>query len=262
MSQGRRYTDKEIAEIFSRATKDLEASRKGMLSGEGLSLEELKEIGKESGIPAEFIARAAYAIEEGAEDSSEKFMGLTIGTGHTLHLSRRLTEEEWEELVVDLRKTFNARGKISVNGAFRQWTNGHLQFLLEPDGDGSRLVMKTKKGNAQQLLAVGSVYAFLGVFGAIASFMSGKLDGPLSIITFLIFLIGLGMFVVPRFSVPKWAAERRNQMQDVGARLLARINAEEPIASNEISPSLNVDLEAFSEGEKEKVPLPKNRQRH
>ncbi len=255
MSQGRRYTDKEIAEIFSRATKDLEASRNSMLSGEGLSLEELKEIGRESGIPA-------YAMEEGVEESSEKFMGLKIGTGHTLQLPRRLTEEEWEELVVDLRKTFNARGKISVNGGFRQWTNGNLQFLLEPDGDGSRLVMKTKKGNAQQLLAVGSVYAFLGVFGAIVSYMAGKLDGPLSIIAFLIFLIGLGMFVVPRFSVPRWAAERRNQMQDVGARLLTRINAEEQISSNEVSPALNVDMEAFSETEKEKVPLPQNRQRH
>ena len=106
---------------------------------------------------------------------SQTFLGLPIGVERTIALNRWLTEGEWEHLVVELREAFNARGTVSSNGPFRQWTNGNLQALLEPTATGHRLRLRTLNGNARASMAAG--LATLGVTAAvsIASAVGGQL---------------------------------------------------------------------------------------
>ena len=261
MSQGRKYTDKEIAEIFKRAAEDLEASRKNLLGGEGLSLEELQDIGKESGIPPDFIARAASALDDDVRITNETLMGIQIGTGRTLELPRRLTEFEWEELVMDLRTTFNARGRIRQEGAFRSWTNGNLQFLLEPKGEGSRLVMKTVKGSARQYVGAGLGFMLMGLVIGFAAVLGGKLDTDLSIVTLMILLGGLSMFLVPRFSVPQWANLRKEQMRGVGARVLERMDNKNRVADEVVSSANAIELESDLADAQDRAPVTRGRLR-
>ncbi len=74
------------------------------------------------------------------------------------------SDEEWERLVVDLRETFDARGIVRHDGALKQWTNGNLQVLLEPDEKGHRVRLRTTKGDARGMMVGGLV-----MFGSAAA---------------------------------------------------------------------------------------------
>ena len=147
----RRYSDEEVAEIFARATEAERSTPRRLRSTEGMTMAQLQEIGREAGIAPELVARAAHSLDEPAQPPVRKFLGFPVGVGRTVTLDRRLTDEEWERLVVDLRETFDARGVVRTDGAFRQWTNGNLQVLVEPDGAGQRIRLRTLRGGAREV---------------------------------------------------------------------------------------------------------------
>ncbi|MDH4351703.1 MAG: hypothetical protein OEW56_11195, partial [Gemmatimonadota bacterium] len=159
----RRYSEEEVAAIFERAAEAQQTARRQLPSGEGMTVADLQEIGREVGIPPELVAQAARAIEHRGRPASRTFLGLPIGVGRTIELDRELTDAEWGRLVVDLRETFDARGKVSYEGPFRQWTNGNLQALVEPTPTGHRIRLRTVKGDARSLMTGG-----LGMLGVSA----------------------------------------------------------------------------------------------
>ena len=137
----RRYNDEEVAAIFERAA---EASPPGAgAASQGLTLAELQEIGRDVGIPDEAITMAAQTVGNAGPPASRTFLGFPLSAAHTVNLDRRLSDDEWERLVVDLRETFDARGRVTSHGTLRQWTNGNLQALLEPTATGHRLRLRT-----------------------------------------------------------------------------------------------------------------------
>jgi len=213
----RRYSEDEVAAIFERAAEAQQTARRHLPPGEGMTLADLQEIGREVGIPPELVAQAAQSIYEPSRQPSRRFLGLPIGVGRTLDLDRRLSNAEWERLVVDLRETFDARGTVTTEGSFRQWTNGNLQALLEPTETGHRLRLRTVNGNARGLMAAG-----LGLLGvAAATLIAMVLKGRLADFGGVAFLMsmGLGMFGLGALRLPRWARRRRHQMEAVAARL-------------------------------------------
>lgn len=223
----RRYSEDEIAAIFERAAKAQQTARRQLRSGEGLTLAELQEIGRDVGLPSDLVVEAARSIDQVGRPTSRKFFGLPIGVGRTIELDRRLSEEEWQRLVGDLRETFDARGSIRYDGPFRQWTNGNLQALLEPTAAGHRLRLQTVKGNARSLMTAGM--ALLGVAAAtsIASLATVGLGGlPEGVV--LLAAMGLGMFGLGALRLPGWARLRRRQMEAVAERLALSVRAEPP----------------------------------
>src|SRR5438876_10233793 len=106
----RRYSDEETAAIFKTAAELQQAvpseASPGVLSnvsGEGMTLAQLQEIGREVGISADLVARAAQGFDRRGRATVRRFLGVPIGVGRTVSLQRALTEEEWQGLVVDLR---------------------------------------------------------------------------------------------------------------------------------------------------------------
>src|ERR1041384_7029784 len=81
--------------------------------------------------------------------------GLPIGVERWVTLSRRLTDEEWERLVVELREVFKARGRTQSDGSLRQWPNGNLYALLEPVPGGQRLRVGSLNGAARARITAG-----------------------------------------------------------------------------------------------------------
>src|SRR6266545_585244 len=124
----RRYNDKGIAAIFRAATElPSIAERAEVPRDEGLTLADLQAIGREVGIPADAVAQAAQALDVRPGAASRRFLGLPIGVSRTVNLNRRLTDEEWERLVVQLREVFNARGRTRFDRrrVFRARRDGH-----------------------------------------------------------------------------------------------------------------------------------------
>lgn len=214
----RRYSEEEIAAIFERAAEAQHTARRQLPPGEGMTLADLQAIGSEVGIPPELVTQAARSIERVGRPASRRFLGLPIGVGRTIELDRSLSDEEWDQLVVDLRETFDARGTVRVDGSFRQWTNGNLQALVEPTATGHRVRLQTVKGDARALITGG--LGILGIAAAllIASAVAGKFGDAVSGGAFLS-TVGLGMLGIGALRIPGWARLRRRQMEGVAARL-------------------------------------------
>ena len=227
----RRYTEDEVAEILDRATETHTASGGGGPTSGGMTLAELQDIGDEVGIPRELITRAATSLDRPVVEKTghKTFLGATVGVGRYVDLPRRLTEEEWNQLVVDLRMTFDAKGKIREEGAFRQWTNGNLQALLEPIGDGERLRLKTQKGTAMPYMTTGLSLLSVAGFFTTMSFIGASSGGPNASV---IAIMGAAFFAAGRFGLPSWARTRQRQMEEVIERVRSTIAVSPPSEPN------------------------------
>src|SRR6266581_4763581 len=214
----RRYSDKEIAAIFRTAAEAQTNPPREVPADEGLTLSDLQAIGREVGIPADAVAHAAQAVDVRVGAASRTILGLPIGVARTVNLNRRLTDEEWERLVVQLREVFNARGRTRADGSLRQWTNGNLQVLLEPTDSGHRLLFGTVHGAARASIGAGffvlGVTATVAITSALGGYRAEALPGLA-----LPFLAGVAMIVSGAVRLPRWARMRERQMEALAAKL-------------------------------------------
>lgn len=217
----RRYNQEEVEAIFQRAAEAQQATPLLRQQDEGITLSQLQEIGREVGISAEQISAAAGTIERVGRTTKRTFLGLPVGVGRTVELERKLSDAEWDRLVVELRDTFDAKGRIKQEGNFRQWSNGNLQAMLEPVGDAHRLRMRTFKGNAYGYLVGGLGMIGVGVVTAIVSASRGAVDVSSSWMTLM---LGGGLLAIGAAMLPGWARERRRQMQQIAERVSAWTN--------------------------------------
>lgn len=225
----RRFNEAEVAAIFKQATEAQQTGGRHLPSGEGLTLTELQDIAREVGISSDLIQNAAKVIDRAGVPTARTYLGLPIGVGRTIDLDRKLADDEWERLVVDLRETFDARGVIRQEGSFRQWTNGNLQALLEPTENGHRLRLRTVKGDARGLISGGVVMFVVGAVMFTAAALKGSVtDAGLVSSIGMLSIGGVAMFGIGAFQLPGWARRRASQMQDVASRLARRMGAKIP----------------------------------
>jgi hypothetical protein len=227
----RRYDDDEVAEIFRKAAEGPQSLPHQVASDAGMTLAELQDIGREAGLSPEAVASAARSLEIRPQVGVRRYLAMPIGVERTIELHRQLTETEWERLVVQLRETFNARGVVSSNGSFRQWTNGNLQALLEPTANGHRLRMSTVRGGAIFSLNIGVGMIGTGALMAIVSAVGGHLGHTWTGAAMMSFL-GLGSIAVGGLRLPGWARLRAQQMESITSRLALETGAE----SSELPP--------------------------
>ena len=229
----RRFNEAEVAAIFERATAAQQTTgQRALPSGEGLTLAQVQEIGREVGISSELVVQAAKALDQVGRPTSRQFLGFTIGVGRTIELDRKLSEAEWERLVVDLRETFDARGTVRADGSFRQWTNGNLQALLEPTETGQRLRLRTVKGDVQGMMVGGLAMLGGGAAALMATVLRGGAGdaGRLSAVAFLA-AMGVGMFGIAALRLRPWARLRQQQMEAIADRVTLAVKS--PDSPNE-----------------------------
>lgn len=227
MRDERRYSDEEVAKILDEATRARGETGSSLSSLEGFTLEELKAIGGEAGIDPRMIERAARELDRPLPEVSAdvRLLGARVGVGRSVQLPRRLTDEEWNRLVVDLRETFDAKGKIETDGAFRQWRNGQLQALLEPTAEGERLRLKTVKSQGRMFLSFGAVMLVVLTLRALVAILFG--DGLSADSDFLtLAVLGGGMMASQYLLLPPWARKRALQMEGVARRLIESVGEE------------------------------------
>jgi hypothetical protein len=226
MSDERRYDEAEVQEILERATAvegpgAIEGSGAPALSptSHGLTLSQLQEIGAEVGIPPERIADAAYAIgSRMPAPQPQTLLGAPRAVARIVPISRALDEDEWTRLVVDLRETFGAQGRIQVHGSLRSWSNGNLQVHVEPDGDRYRVRLQTLRGDAYPRAALGVVT--LGTSGVmlLVNALSG-LEPSSVAVAGVMALAGIGQLAYLRALLRRWAADRTAQMAALAERV-------------------------------------------
>ena len=218
----RRYSDDEISEIFRRATEVQErAPQRQLPPSQGMSLTELQSIGREAGIAPDLVAQAARELDQPALPRVSSVFGIPTGVARTVQLERRLTDDEWDGLVVRLRDTFNARGTITTQGAFRTWSNGNLHVLVEPNGEGQSVRFRTTHGSSRGIMVAGMVTLAVTATSLGMAALAGlyALNNTIDTVGSLIF-IGGALFGVGALQLPRWRKTRREQMDELAERLL------------------------------------------
>jgi hypothetical protein len=217
----RRYDDKEMAAIFRAASEGpQELAPREVSREEGLTLAELQTIGREVGIAPEAVAQAARTLDVRQGAASRTLFGLPIGVGRTVNLNRKLSDEEWERLVVQLREVFNARGVTRSEGSLRQWTNGNLQVLLEPTEGGHRLRFGTVHGGARASMAGGLAALVMAGFAALTGALGGNLANALPAVGIMA-VAGVVMIANGAIRLPAWARLRGQQMEALATGVTA-----------------------------------------
>ncbi len=207
-----------MAAIFRAAAEGPQSPQRAVPAEEGLTLTELQAIGREVGISPAAVAQAAQALDIRRGTASRTFFGLPIGVARTVNLNRRLTDQEWEHLVVQLREVFNARGSTRSDGSLRQWTNGNLQVLLEPTETGHRLRFRTMHGAARASIGAGFAALAMAAAAAMATALRGHLGDAMPGIA-LVLAMGVGMIVNGALRLPGWARLRGRQMDALAAQI-------------------------------------------
>ncbi len=128
----RRYSEEEVATIFANAARPAESAPRRIGPSSGMTLSELQDIGREVGLSEADVTRAAAALDARPSVGTRRYFGVPIAVARTVELPRGLSDSEWEQLVVDLRTTFRARGHLSTHGSLREWWNGNLRAMVEP----------------------------------------------------------------------------------------------------------------------------------
>ena len=213
----RRFNQEEVETIFQRAAEEQQRVPLLRRPEEGMTLAQLQEIGREVGISADQINAAASSLQRTGQPTKRTLLGLPIGVGRIVDLERKLSDAEWERLVVELRDTFDAKGRLKQEGNFRQWSNGNLQALLEPMGNTHRLRLRTFKANARAYIAAGGALVFVAFMLLMANAAKGE---TLEMSKFwLTLLMGGGFFGIGAAMIPAWARERGRQMQEIAERV-------------------------------------------
>lgn len=228
MSDPRRYTDREIAAIFKLAAEAQDEAQRTVPTDEGLTLSELQAIGREAGITPAFIARAAAAVESRAGAlPPETYAGLPISAARTVELPGPFTDEDWDRLVADLRRTFAATGKVRRDGTLRQWSNGNLRALVEPTDTGHRLHLRTRKGDASSAVGGSAALVALAVlmFAVVLGGGGPAAEPVVAVVAALFALFGVGLMARSVYALPRWADERARQMEAVAGRAMGRPEA-------------------------------------
>jgi hypothetical protein len=216
----RRYSDEEVAAILKGAADAEHAALPVASESGGMTLSTLQEIGREVGMSPESIAQAARSMDVAGKPVSRSFVGFPVAVGRTVVLDRPLSDAQWELLVADLRETFDARGRVQVDGSFRQWVNGNLQALVEPTPTGFRLRLKTMNANVRTLMAFGAGAFGLATAATVARIIGGTIGRPGAMeSTIVLAIIGAGLFAFGAVRLPAWARTRRAQMDEVIGRL-------------------------------------------
>lgn len=225
----RRYRDSEIRKIFELATRREAARPQPASMSDGLTLAEIQGIGGEVGVSPEAISRAAATLD--SKLRARTAWGMPIEVQRTVQLPRAPTDHEWDQMVAELRATFQASGRMRTDGGLREWRNGNLRAAVEPTPTGYRLRLATVKGNAVPLNLLGTAGITMGAFvlGA-AALAGGPLDavvGPAMLAT-----SGAAALLANVVRLPRWAARRQRQMEYIEAKA-QRIVADAPVRGSE-----------------------------
>ena len=225
MSPSRRFSEREIREVFERAAAQQQAAAE---QREGLTLEEMQEIAASSGLDPEYVARAAQAVALGEPEQGRTAYGpVPTGVYRTELLPGPPTDALWAGVLSDVRHTFDAEGKARTDGDLREWRNGNLRVTLEPAGTGSRLSLRTRKDGAAAGIVNMGVLVALGVLAVVISLV-GYAD-PAAAGGWMGMVLGGAMGGAGMWAGQRgWAATREAQMEEVAARARQRSQADAP----------------------------------
>jgi len=149
-------------------------------------------------------------------------LGLPVGVSRTVNLNRRLTDEEWERLVVQLREGSSTRAVARARRA--RCGNGRTATCRSCSSQPKpATACASVRPLALARAAIGAGFGVLGIASHRRCFGCdlGTLGDAMSGIA-LMAAAGVGMIVSGALRLPRWARLRERQMEALAARINLR----------------------------------------
>ena len=224
----RRYNEDEISSIFANAAqRGLAPARSS--GGTGMTLSELQQIGREVGLSEEAVAQAAARLDHPAVTwrqpaaITRRHFWLPVEAGKAVELPRRLTDDEWNQLVADLRTTFDARGRVSETNTTREWRSSSARAVLQRSETGERLQLHTTRRQGVIMLWTAVVSFNIAVISFFIAAAEISTDVIYTQTGTFAAIAGVGMVAATATRLRAWARLARQQVDGVIARLLSTL---------------------------------------
>lgn len=151
----RRFTDREVREILKRAVED--GPTRTVAARGGISLAELKSIGKEVGIDPSRLDDAARAVLQNENPSSNPIIGAPTNLRHKETVNAPLDPTRNAELLSAIRRVMGLPGDVSEISGSLEWRTkgGSVERLVSVFSQGGTTTIEAF-ANLRQM-AVGSV---------------------------------------------------------------------------------------------------------
>lgn len=252
----RTFSEEEARDVFARAAREQQAAHEAADSGAGLTLDELQEIGRASGLDPAFVAAAAAGLGAPAvSHAPATWLGMPVEVKRTRLLPGPLSDEAWEQTVEALRAQFGGPGITSQFGRVREWaspsrsglaTEHSVYVSVRPTASGGTEVTVEQRGMKEN---VGAVPGFAGTFGAFglllgALFLFGSFERGVLILPALLLAAALLSSVVGVPAMRAWARRLDARFEAALDRIDLLARADTPTAVPEPLPDLGDDATA------------------
>lgn len=235
--------------MFARAA---ERQHKADQRPEGLSLTELQEIAKASGIdPAHVAAAVADIRGGGGEPEPVTWFGANMEPRASRTIPADLNEDQWAEVVKRLRRTFGSKGSMGRLGAMREWTSGptsKLHVTAQKVDGGTRIEMETSRA-AETQGTVGALTGLAVLFAALL--IGGAVTGSFSAMLMLTLLTAAAIavtFGAMRVAYGSWSKKRSGQFDALLDQIeLIALASSSETAGEATAASPRLDLDALAE---------------
>ena len=117
----RRYTEADTDAILRRAAELSTGGEEGP-AGRGLTLEEMEALARDAGLDPELVHRAAREVGVRQSQAVSPWTGAPRRIVIEQEMSGELTEELWESMVGEIRRTIGEIGLVGQVGRTRTWT--------------------------------------------------------------------------------------------------------------------------------------------
>lgn len=219
----RLYNNREIGALVQRATELQESAARS--DERGTSLEEVEQIASEIGIALEHLRAAASEMEDRREPEG----AFTLWGGpFFLHQKRLvsggLTDDQWEQIVMELRRLTGSAGTVSEIGQTREWTRvvkdmdftiEQTQVAVRPRADQTVIEIRKQYRGGAIMAYVIAVLLSGATAGAVLD--GGGLSDLMN--SAILIASGTGGLAVARISIAGWTRRQRQQLKDLAARL-------------------------------------------
>ena len=240
----RLYSEKDIGRLIQRAT---ELQQQNESTERGLSLDEIKQFAAELGVDPIYMEQAASDLEESNVEGS----GITI-TGAPFHTSTTrvvegfIEDDQWDEMILQLRSLEGVRGEVSDFGKIREWVyefDGLFSTRVSVSPRDEQTVIEIRKDHRGMAYMAYFVSIFIGVtLAGIALDGSGLSD----VLTYtLAGSGGLGGLASVRVALSLWKKNQVEKVKNIASRVvetLGRVGAETSPALVDAEPSGEIEI--------------------
>ena len=217
------YNKDQISKIIAKAS-EIQTAREMNDEEQGLSENEIIEIAEEIGISRESVVQALQNLQD--PKLTDQTYSLWEGTSKIQHVdivNGDFTEEQWEELVLEIRKITGGIGKIRRTGNTYEWEQrktdfGYKHFSLTPSKDKTKIQMVSSWGPFKLITG------FLGFFFVfILTFLSVKGLTYKELALMVAPIAGLGGFAMSRFYLKYYFRKQQTMLKNLSNSLQKKI---------------------------------------